>query len=93
MKMTPEDFALLKKGIDNILKDSPNAVEQYETGQFGNSEKVKDLQKRFCWDLFYASGVKIGDGIGIVGDINGDYTNAHIETALRRICPKVTRRY
>ena len=93
MKFTKEHLAILKKGIDVVLNNNSNVIEMYEIGQFTHSEKVKDLQTRFCFDLFYASGVKIGDGVGTTGDIIGDYTDNHLFTALKAVCPTVSRKY
>ena len=93
MKFTKEHLAILKKGIEAVLNNNPNALEVYETGQFVKSEKVKDLQTRFCFDLFHTSGVKIGDGVGTNGDIIGDYNDNHLLTALKAVCPTVTRKY
>ena len=90
MKFTPEHLAKLKAAIDTVLARNPNAAHGYEQGNFPRSEKVKT---RFCYDLLYASKFKIGDGIGIQGDINGDYNSAHIFTALKAVCPIVTRQY
>jgi len=93
MKFTREHLDILQRGIDTVLDYNPNAVKRYEEGNFPRADKVNDLQKRFCFDLFYASGVKIGDGIGTQGEIIGDYNDNHILTALKAICPTVTRRY
>ena len=93
MKFTREHLAILQRGIDTVLERNPNAVKGYEEGNFPRSDKVNDLQKRFCFDLFYASGVKIGDGVGTQGEIIGDYSASHLLTALKAICPTVTRRY
>ena len=93
MKFTKEHLDILKAGIDKVLENNPTASEAYEEGRFARSEKVKDLQKRFCFDVFYASRIKIGDGIGTQGDIVGDYTDDHLFTALKAVCPKVVRKY
>ena len=95
MKMTQDHLDLLQKGIDNLFDvySEEVLVEAYETGQIGNADKVKDLQKRFCFDLFYATGIKIGDGVGTQGDIIGNYSDAHVYTALKSICPTVTKRF
>ena len=85
MKMTTKHLSVLKEGVDKVLAAHPNAVNMYEKGAFPRSEKVKDLQKRFC----YASGIKIGDGIGTHGDIIGNYTDNHLYTALKSLCPTV----
>ena len=93
MKFTSEHLAILRAGVDKVLANNPHVAQAYEEGRFARSEKVKDLQRRFCFDVFYASGVKIGDGIGTSGDIIGDYTNDHLYTALKAVCPKVERKY
>ena len=93
MKFTVEHLSILKAGIDRVLINNPNAPELYEAGHFARSEKVKDLQKRFCFALFYASHIKIGDGIGTQGDIIGNYTDIHLYTALKQVCPKITKQY
>ena len=89
MKMTSEHLSILKTGVDKVLSANPNAVAMYSKGEFPRADKVKDLQRRFCFDLFYASGVKIGDGVGTQGDIIGAYTDDHLYTALKAICPTV----
>lgn len=92
MKFTQEHLSILKTGIDKAIKANGGEealVSVYREGTFPRADKVKDLQKRFCWDLFWASGVKIGDGIGTHGDIIGDYNDEHIYTALRSICPTI----
>ena len=89
MKMTAEHLSILKSGIDKVLKANPDAVDKYRRGEFPRSDRVKDLQRRFCFDLFHASGLSIGDGIGTHGEIIGDYNDDHIYTALRHICPQI----
>mgnify|MGYP003657382394 FL=1 len=89
MKFTKEHLNILKTGVNKVLDANPNAVVMYSKGEFFRADKVKDLQKRFCFDLFYASGVKIGDGIGTYGDIIGEYTDDHLYTALKVVCPTV----
>ncbi len=93
MKMAKEHVEILKTGIDKVLAKYPNIAVKYESGDFPRSEKVKDLQKRFCFDLFFATGIRIGDAIGVVGDINGDYDDSHIFTALKSVCPKIERKF
>lgn len=93
MKFTQEHLDILNQGINKILGSDPELIDRYEHGQFPRSDRVKDLQRRFCFDVFYASGVKIGDGVGTHGDIEGDYNDDHIYTALKAICPTITRRF
>ena len=91
MKITKENFATLKKSIEQLLTNYPNVVEQYETGGFVRAEKVKDLQKRFCFDLLHCAGLKEWTRDTLYGENN--LSNEHIYTALKRICPTVIKRY
>ena len=88
MKMKKEHFAYIKQGIEYTLQASAR-VHQYETGDFPRAHKVNDLQERFNWDMFRYT-------------VSNDFVNCilypylddtHIATALRAICPKVTRKY
>ncbi|MCH8329311.1 MAG: carbon-nitrogen hydrolase family protein [Nanoarchaeota archaeon] len=85
MKIKPEHLKVIRDAVNVILERNPNAVQTYETVQFPKSERVKDLQTRFNWDLFHAANVQIN---------LHDYLNdGHISTALKAICPTVTRHY
>jgi len=92
MKITKEHYATMKREIDAVLNKynaDNKLVHEYEAGQFARADKVKDLQKRFCFDLLYGAGLN-----NFVSDSLYPYLNDdHIYTALRSICPKVTRKY
>jgi hypothetical protein len=89
MKINPEHYGYMKNEIDNYLKSNPGIVNAYETGEFPRSDRVKDLQRRFCFDMSYYAGLT-----PFVCKVLYQYVNdTHIYTALKRICPKVTRRY
>ena len=91
MKMTKEHYETMKHAIDAVLSnyDKDKLVHEYETGQFAKADNVKDLQKRFCFDLLYDAGLN-----NFVSDNLYPYLNdIHLYTALKSICPKVTRRY
>jgi hypothetical protein len=91
MKITKEHYSKLESIIKEIIDNSGGinfVVEQYETGKFARSEKVKDLQTRFVWDVYSTS--KDWDFKNALYDYLND---SHIETALKRILPKVTRKY
>jgi hypothetical protein len=60
----------------------------YERGNFHRSEAVRDLQKRFCWDVYYAT-----PGLNAVICMLPGINDEHIYTALKAICPKVERKY
>ena len=92
MKMKQEHFDEIKRLIEEYIESEGGTeamVKRYETGDFDRPLAVKDLQTRFCWDMFYR-------GVICRTSVHGLYTylnDSHILTALKRICPKVTRRY
>lgn len=89
MKIKPEHFEHMKREIDRVLAKYPNVVDAYERGNFPRAERVKDLQKRFCWDLLYSAGL-----LPFIVEHVYPYANdEHIYTALLRICPVVNRKY
>ena len=59
MKIKAEHLEHLRTEINKTLVKYPNVVEEYEQGLFPRSDKVKDLQRRFCFlrleDLFWHS--------------------------------------
>ena len=83
LKIKPEDLQKLQSAVSPL--DTPERRERYRTGQFPNAERVRDLNMRYRWDLLNASGLKIGDGVGIQGDLNlyQYLTDEHIDSALR----------
>ena len=91
MKITKEHLDFMKQEIDSFLdKQGREAViEAYETGKFPRSERVKDLQTRFNFDLMYCAKLTPF----ICETIYKYAHDEHIATALKAICPKVTKRY
>tara|TARA_R110000751_G_scaffold33085_1_gene82707 strand:+ start:229 stop:525 length:297 start_codon:yes stop_codon:yes gene_type:complete len=91
MKIKAEHLEYLKQEI-KIFTDREgmsNLVREYETGDFCRSDKVKDLQRRFCFDLFYYAGLSKW-----ACDTLYQYLDdTHLYTALRAILPTVTRKY
>lgn len=89
MKITTEHYNHIKQEIDKLLAANPEAVARYERGEFPRSEKTQDLQRRFCFDVMYAAGLNKWVCDNIYSYANDD----HIYTALRKACPKVTRKF
>ncbi len=89
MKIKPEDLAKLRAAVEPL--DTPDLRRIYRSGQFARASAVKDIDMRYRWDLLYASKIKIGDGVGIKGDIDlYAYMNGtHIDTALRSFIPAI----
>lgn len=80
----------MKEKITAWMDEHPTIVSDYETGNFPQAERVKDLQKRFCFDMaWYAELNPFFCKLYRTEDVNDD----HIYTALKRICPKVTKKY
>ena len=84
MKLEKEDYLLLKNSINNILEHDKDVIDDYEHGRFRRSNTVENLQIRFNWDLFERAGIRY--------KFNG-YYDTHIETALKRVCPIITKKY
>lgn len=78
MKIDAGKLAAMREAIDPL--DTPERREKYRTGQFRHADRVKDLDKRYRWDLLYDSGVF--DVVDLY-----DYMDAHIDTALRYLVP------
>lgn len=73
-----------------ILKmATPDRIARYEKGEFVNSDKVNDFQKRFNFDL-------MSDAIPckwICDNIYAYANDDHLESFLKTICPTVTRKF
>lgn len=89
MKIKTEHFEHMKREIDRVLAAYPGVVDAYEQGNFPRADAVKDLQKRFCFDLLYSASL-----LPFIVEHVYPYANdEHIYTALLRICPTLNRKY
>lgn len=83
MKISASDYTILKTAIAEKLraqgKELPAITEEY--AREGLSEK------RLCFDLLAFSGLKIGDGVGVKGNLNlyAYMNDDHIHSALKQI--------
>jgi hypothetical protein len=92
MKMTKEHFNELKEKIEHRFSADTQGLlnpEKYESGDFTWNYPVKDLQKRYCFDVLYMSVPASWVCRELYPYLNDD----HIFTALKAICPKVTKKY
>ena len=89
MKIKREHIAHMDREIKKVLASDPALVDDYSTGNFPRSESVKDLQRRFCHDLFSMACLSHWAMDNIYTYANDD----HLYTALKSICPKITRQY
>ena len=89
MKIKPEHLNHMRTAIDKTLAANPDIVSRYENGLFPRAGKVRDLQSRFCFDLFNMAGLT-----PYACKTLYDYANdTHILTALKTIAPKLERNY
>ena len=89
MKIKPEHRTIIKDAIAKVLVTYPDAADYYERGEFARSDKVKDLQVRFCFDLFYATGLTSWLCDHVYTYANDD----NVYSVLKTCCPKVERKY
>lgn len=92
MKITKEHFDYLEEKISEVLakyNDRGQLVAEYEQGLFPRSEKTKDLQRRFCFDLLWGAGLSGFACKELYPYLNDD----HIYTALKAITPQITRKF
>ena len=80
MLITPQHFAELKKFI--VAHDTEYRRQQYKSGEFPRSNLVKDLNKRYRWDLYWATVPS-----SLVNELYKYVNDEHIDTALRNIIP------
>ena len=81
MKLDRDTLDRMRDAIAPL--DTPQTRERYRAGDFPRADAVRDLDKRYRWDLFSAAG-----GYRTLPD-DDDIIDAHIYTALRRIVPSL----
>lgn len=81
MKITTKDYNHMKNVIGQLLPYD-QALEHY-TVTLPADPRIKDIDKRFRWDCFYASG--LSTFTATLNYLNSD----HIDTALCRIVKEV----
>jgi hypothetical protein len=81
MKINGENYETMARHVAGFAENHSNAAATAE------EYKARDLSfRRYCFDLFYASKFRVGDGIGLDGHITvPDCTDENIATALRKI--------
>jgi hypothetical protein len=79
MKIKPEHFATLKAAIQQ--HDTPERRARYLKGDFPRSDRTKDLNMRYRWDLLWEF---VGTTF-ITTQIYPYANDTHIDTALRNI--------
>lgn len=77
LKMMPADVERIRAAIAPL--DTDELREVYRSREFPRSDETRDLDKRYRWDLFKASGVKPWEFYDM------GMTDSHIDSALRSI--------
>lgn len=89
LKIKPEHLDFLKSACMEVLAENPEVVQRYEEGRFVRSEKVKDLQKRFAFDILHAA--KIQDFV--IGKLYPYMNDDNLYSALKSFLPKIVKKY
>ena len=84
MKATADNIANLRAALSPL--DTPENREAYRSGAFPRSDAVKDLDRRYRWDLYWASGSREALAMYDAG-----CNDTHIDTALKSIVPPIVR--
>ena len=81
MKIKKEFYEKIKAEIANNFTNI-NFIKEYKD-ELSKNPKIKDVNKRLRWDLFYS--IKPEIRIPLVDEIYQSYNNNHLDTALRHI--------
>lgn len=84
MKIKPEHVETIKGFVQPL--DTPERRQRYISRDFPNAEHVKDIDKRYRWDLFYANPASAPFACDVLYKYSHD---EHIDTALRSIVPEL----
>lgn len=84
MKLTLDQVEAMRERICPL--DTAETRQAYREGRFPRADRVRDLDKRYRWDLYHAG--RVSEVLDMWGGGDGEgLTDAHIDTALRRIVP------
>jgi len=88
MKMSKACFKNIKDAIQETIRKFPEAIEAYHNWTIPNADKVKDMDTRLRWDLFYSIQCQKLLTEDTLKELKG-LNDSHIDTALKRIVPKI----
>ena len=89
LKIKPEHFENIRDYISVLLKNRPDLITLYEHGNFARSESVKDLNKRFRWDmLWYTTNAQ-----WVCDTLYTYLDDTHLDSALKQIVPTIEKKY
>jgi hypothetical protein len=78
MKVSNDHLAALRSAVAPL--DTDENRDRYRRRDIPRADAVQDIDKRYRWDLLYASRA-------LTGDLCAAYNDSHIDTALRAIVP------
>lgn len=78
VKFSKQAYDAVSEAVTRL--DTAERREAYRAGDFRASQVVMNLDERYRWDLFWDA-----EAYRLIADAG--YTDAHIDTALRRIVP------
>lgn len=79
MKVTETHLSIMREAITPL--DTEEVRARYRNRDIPRAESVKDIDKRYRWDLYYAAARRVGG----LPDSTSGYNMGHIDTALRSI--------
>lgn len=83
MKFSAEHFETLRANVS--AWDTEDNRKAYRNLMFPRADRVKDLNVRYRWDLYWVARRTNRDAFHGIDD--SEYTSDHIDTALRKIVP------
>jgi hypothetical protein len=84
VKIKKEHYEILESSVSVL--DTSDRRRRYRAGDFPRSEFVQDVDKRYRWDLFTLASNTVSPSL-VTTMYAEEYSDAHIDTALRRIVP------
>lgn len=82
-KITGQNLDTMRDAIAPL--DTADTRAAYLRGEFHNADRVKDLDRRYRWDLLWSSGLSGWLVATVYDDLGANDT--HVDTALRSIVP------
>lgn len=86
MRMSADTFTTFKSSIEAL--DTEDRRHAYREGNFPRSAGVKDLNKRYRWDLLWVANSR-SENCLIGAAYSEGLNDAHIDTALRKAVPEL----
>lgn len=83
MRVTDPHLDAMRAAIGPL--DTESLREQYVAGRIPRADRVKDLWRRYRWDLFWAAHQADPE----LREITSEYLDSHIDTALRALVPEL----